>query len=376
MEQHSSVESSALFSPAQVAGIDLRNPFVMSPMTRRQAAGGTLHTSDYYLKRARGGVGLIITEGVAIDHPVSDYTKDCPQIAEPAHLSAWRKVVDDVHAAGTPMVLQLWHTGIRRPVEGSFNPHLPSVSPTGDYPGDWPHRFEPMTEAEIEQVIDAFARAAEEAKALGFDGVEIHAAHGYLVDQFFWDQTNSRTDKWGGDATSRTRFGCEVVREIKRRTGADYPVFLRFSQWKLDYYEARLAETPQELEAYLLPLAEAGVDVFDASTRRFWVPEFKDSDLNLAGWAKKITGKASMTVGSVGLEGPLESTVRLTKGEEPVAGITGLRELYDMFERGDFDLVGVGRALLANPDWVEKVRDDRLSELAPYTNATAAIAVR
>jgi 2,4-dienoyl-CoA reductase-like NADH-dependent reductase (Old Yellow Enzyme family) len=125
-----------------------------------------------------------------------------------------------------------------------------------------------------------------------------------------------------------------------------------------------VVQTPAELETWLVPLAEAGVDIFDASTRRFWLPEFEGSDLNLAGWAKKVTGKASMTVGSVGLESPLD--VRGDNNDPIGATSTNLLRLAEMFDRGDFDLVAVGRALLSNPNWVNLVRDGNFDRIRPY----------
>jgi len=143
---------------------------------------------------------------------------------------------------------------------------------------------EPMTQAEIDAVVEAFAQAAEAAQRTGFDGIEIHGAHGYLIDQFFWEGTNRRADKYGGDLASRTRFAAEIIRECRRRTGPRFPILLRFSQWKQQDYAARLAATPQELARFLEPLAAAGLDGFHSSTRLFWEPEFEGSDLNLAGW--------------------------------------------------------------------------------------------
>src|ERR1019366_3011802 len=135
----------------------------------------------------------------------------------------------------------------------------------------------------INDVTRAFGEAAASAQRLGFDGVEIHGAHGYLLDQFFWHVTNRRTDGYGGDLPARTRFAVEVIREIRSRVTADFPVCLRYSQWKLQDYNAKLANSPNELERFLAPLTDAGVDLFHCSQRRIWEPEFEGSSLNLAG---------------------------------------------------------------------------------------------
>ncbi|MGX1251961.1 2,4-dienoyl-CoA reductase-like NADH-dependent reductase (Old Yellow Enzyme family) [Streptomyces ambofaciens] len=222
-----------------------------------------------------------------------------------------------------------------------------------------------MTQRDLDDVIGAFAESAAAAERIGFDGVEIHGAHGYLVDQFLWSGTNRRTDAYGGDPVARTRFAAEIVAAVRETVSADFPVLFRYSQWKQDVYGARLAETPQELEAILAPLASAGVDAFHASTRRYWLPEFEGSDLNLAGWTKKLTGKTAITVGSVGLDGDF---TKAFQGEG--APIGSLDNLLDRLERDEFDLVAVGRALLQDPQWAEKVLTGRFDALAPYDAAS------
>jgi 2,4-dienoyl-CoA reductase-like NADH-dependent reductase (Old Yellow Enzyme family) len=220
-----------------------------------------------------------------------------------------------------------------------------------------------MEQSDIDAVIEAFASAAMSAKTLGFDGVAIHGAHGYLIDQFFWPRTNRREDGYGGDLAGRLRFGIELVQEMRRRIGPDFPIMFRFSQWKATHYDVKLAETPDQLAEFLQPLAAAGVDIFDASTRRFWLPEFAGSDLNLAGWAKKLTGKISMAVGSVGLQGPLDVAAGLN--EQDTTGVTteNLARLSEMMARDEFDLIGIGRIILSNPDWANLVRAGRFDQL-------------
>jgi 2,4-dienoyl-CoA reductase-like NADH-dependent reductase (Old Yellow Enzyme family) len=207
-----------------------------------------------------------------------------------------------------------------------------------------------MTEADIKDTIQAFGRAAADAKRLGFDCIEIHGAHGYIIDQFFWEQTNNRTDQYGGKTLAeRSRFAIEVIKEIRKQVGEDFAIIMRLSQWKSTDYNYKMAKTPEEMESWLIPMAEAGVDIFHCSQRRFWEPEFEGSDLNFAGWAKKITGKPTITVGSVGLSGEFLAAFA-GESSQP----SSLDELIRRFERGDFDLVAVGRPLLADPHWVEK----------------------
>ena len=160
----------------------------------------------------------------------------------------------------------------------------------------------------------------------------------------------------------RTRFAVEVIEEIRRNVSPDYPVCLRYSQWKLQDYAAKLARTPQELEHFLEPLSAAGVDIFHCSQRRFWEPEFEGSPLNLAGWTKKLTGKPSITVGSVTLNQEFTTTSR----NPDTAAVTGIDDLLDRMNRDEFDLVAVGRSLIVNPDWPAMIQRGALDELQPF----------
>ena len=209
-----------------------------------------------------------------------------------------------------------------------------------------------MTESEIQDVIDAYARSARHARDIGFDGIAIHGAHGYLIDTFLWDETNRRSDAWGGDRRARTRFAAEAVRAVRREVGPALPIFFRFSQWKQQDFKAKLASTPQELEEVLGPIADAGVDVFDGSVRYFDRAEFEGSPLNLSGWARKLTGKLAMAIGGIGLDRGYYDSRR----DGRAGGADNIRRLLERFELGEFDLVAVGRALLNEPSWTTLLR--------------------
>ena len=222
-----------------------------------------------------------------------------------------------------------------------------------------------MTDSEIGDVIEAFVQGGVDCYRIGFDGVALHGGHGYLIDQFFWDETNLRNDRWGGDIAARSEFAVEIVKQIRSRTSPTFPINLRWSQWKLQDYGATLVNSPQELEQFLGPLVDAGVDIIDCSQRRYWEAAFDGSDLNLAAWAKKLTGKPTMTVGSVGLNQELFASL----GGE-VGTPASLDRLEVLLERGDFDLVGVGRALLVDPEWAAKVKRGAIMETLPFSVET------
>jgi len=352
-----------LARPTVINGLTVPNRIAMAPMTRMFSPGGVpgADVASYYSRRAAAGVGLIVTEGTYVGHESAGNSGSVPRFHGEEQLAGWAKVAEEVHAAGGTIVPQLWHIGMVR--EQGEQPYVdaPAVGPSGLRPGADEPTGKAMTQRDLDDVIGAFAEAAAAAERIGFDGVEIHGAHGYLVDQFLWAGTNRRTDAYGGDPVARTKFAAEIVAAVRETVSAEFPIIFRYSQWKQEAYRARLAETPEELEAILAPLAAAGVDAFHASTRRYWLPEFEGSDLNLAGWTKKLTGRTTITVGSVGLDGDF---LRGFAGEG--APVKGIDDLLDGLEREEYDMVAIGRALLQDPQWAAKVLAGRIDELKPY----------
>lgn len=355
---------SAFFSPITINNTHLRNRIAMAPMSRYFARDGVPpeDAPDYYARRARGGAALIITEGAAIPHPLAALKPTVPCFHDDA-LPVWTRVAEAVHREGSAILAQLWHAGLMRSGEAG-HAMTGGMGPSSTMPA---FAFEgiAMEKADIDEVVAAYAQAGAAAHRLGFDGINIHGAHGYLIDEFMWQGTNTRHDDYGGSDAARLRFAQDVVKAIRQATSPSFMIMFRFSQWKSTDYGARLAETPGDLARHLEPLVDAGVDVFDASTRRFWLPEFPGSDMNLAGWAKHITGKPSMSVGSVSLEGPRRNTPK-DQEIEPELMLENLAEAHRFLERGDFDLLAVGRAMIANPAWANLVAEGKTSWLVPY----------
>jgi len=342
-----------LFRPARFGAATLQSRLVMAPMTREFCPGGVPgpNVAEYYRRRAAGGVGLIVTEGTLIDHAAANaYSDRVPRFHGKDALAGWQGVVDAVHAAGGHVIPQLWHTGAVR-VPGASGSPEPGCGPVEIRADEGSLRCRALGPAEIEAIIRAFGEAAGHAERLGFDGVEIHGAHGYLVDQFMRAASNTRTDAWGGSPDKRLRFALEVVAAVRAAVSPGLPVVFRFSQWKSDDHRARLVDDPAQLAGLLEPLAAAGVDVFHASTRRFWEPAFDGSARTLAAWTRAITGKPVIAVGGLGLDdapGPglppdSPSLVAMRKG----------------LERGAFDFSAAGRALLADAAFGNRLRDAR-----------------
>jgi 2,4-dienoyl-CoA reductase-like NADH-dependent reductase (Old Yellow Enzyme family) len=358
--------SSALFTSIGVGDLTLPNRVVMAPMTRSFSPGGVpgANVAEYYARRAAGGTGLIITEGTVVGHSMNVVPDGIPHFYGETALEGWARVAHAVHAEGGLIFPQLWHLGAYDGPDAAPRDGVPAASPSG-LGLSGAEAGAPLTSAQIDEVIDSFARAAADARRIGFDGIELHGAHGFLIDQFLWENTNRRDDSYG----DRTRFAAEVVAACRGAVGADFPISLRLSQWKMGQYTAKIANSPEQLEAVLTPLVLAGVDVFHLSTRRFWLPEFDGSDLTLAGWTRKITGRPVIAVGSAGITPSDFESAFAGQGAE----VEGIDRLHAALERGEFDLIALGRALVSEPEWAAKVRDGRAAELRPFSPADLAV---
>jgi 2,4-dienoyl-CoA reductase-like NADH-dependent reductase (Old Yellow Enzyme family) len=322
--------------------------------------------AEYYKRRAAGGVALIIGESCAVDH-VSATAQPAACHLTPATVGAWAHCVQAVHQAGGEMILQLWHEGaLRDPADGQ------TLSPSGTgYPGHFGGRA--ASAAELDAIRSAFVRSAILARSAGAAGIEVHACHGYMLDQFLWESTNRRTDGYGGpDMRDRVRFPAEIVAAIRAACGKDFLISLRFSQWKQYAYDASIAPQPEELETMLTALRNAGVDVFHASTRRFWMPPWPSSSLSLAGWTRKLSGQPTIAVGSVGLDRDVMASFSTDDSEAREDVARTVAELSTRFATGEFDLVAIGRSLIGDPDLVGKIKAGRYGEIRAFQKADIA----
>ena len=364
-----------LFQPRRIKSLELKNRIVMAPMTRNFSPNGIpdAQVVEYYRRRAAADVGLILSEGTTIARPAA---RNMPQIPHfhGDSLAGWQQVIDAVHGAGGKMGPQIWHVGAVASGMTDWLPDGAPESPSGLMGPDTP-RGQAMSDEDIADTIAAFATAAADAQRVGFDVLEIHGAHGYLIDQFFWSGTNRRDDRWNGATIAeRSRFAAEVVKAMRAAVGPAFPIILRVSQWKQQDFSARLAGTPDEMTQWLQPLVDAGVDILHCSQRRFWEAEFPEIDgengLNFAGWAKKLTGAATISVGSVGLDGDMFNAFA-GKG----SGTSPLDKLVERMARDEFDLIAVGRALLSDPLWATKVRQGDEAGLKAFDPAAMATLV-
>ncbi|MBB4614268.1 oxidoreductase [Novosphingobium taihuense] len=359
---------SGLFSVLSVGAVQLRNRFVLPAMQRGLAVNYTLTPQliEYYRRCAHGGAGLIITESVAVNHPTATGHDGFVMMIDASRADSWTRCFDAVHGEGSRILVQLNHTGACR-VENSGGPRpdMASLSPSGLIRAGNPNG-RAATLAELAEIRDGFVDSAMQAKAFGADGVEVHCAHGYLLDQFLWSETNLRADDYGGATLAeRARFPAEIVAAIRKAAGADFLISVRFSQWKEADYSARIVHSAQELQPFLKRMQDAGADLFHASTRRFYEPAAVDAPTTFAGWVKSQTDLPVITVGSVGLNVDVMDTIYT---EQVIESRTqqSIEKLETLFREGQFDLVAVGRSMMGDPDWVNKIREGRYADVIPF----------
>jgi N-ethylmaleimide reductase len=327
----------ALFSPYDLHGLKLKNRVVMSPLTRSRAGEQRLPNSlmaEYYAQRA--SAGLIISEATVISLQGIGW-RNSPGIYSDEQAQAWKQVVDAMHAKGTPMFLQLWHCG--RASHSSFHPDqglpvAPSAikinadyihTPIGKQPYETPRALE--TE-EVTAVVEDYRAAAERAKAAGFDGVEIHSANGYLIDQFLQSKTNHRTDRYGGSIENRYRFLDEIVRAIlavwpSRRVGVHLSPNGNFNDMGSPDYRETFLYVAKQLDRYELAYLHL-VDGLEFGFHKLGTP------MTLAEFRNVF-------------KGPLMGNCGYTQ-ETAEATIQG----------HNADLISFGRPFISNPDLVER----------------------
>ncbi len=342
-----SANANSLFTATDINGVTLRNRWAVAPMTRVSASedGSANNTmARYYERFARGGFGLVITEGVYTDRAFAQGYLNQPGLTDEGQAQAWRPVVDAVHRHGARFVAQLMHAGAisqgNRFREAAVGPS--AVQPKGHqmefYRGKGPYPTPAaMTEEQIADAIEGFAASAARAVAAGFDGVEIHGANGYLIDQFLTDYANQRSDRWGGDTRRRTTLVRAVFEAVRARVGADVPVGVRISQGKVNDFTHKWAGRDQDAEAIFGTLADAGASYIHVTEHRVWEPAFEGRRDSLVALARRYAPQ-----------------VRLIAN----GGVADAPRAQEVMAAGA-DIVALGKAALANPDFPNRLQADQ-----------------
>ena len=341
-----------VLEPTALGGLALPNRAVVAPMSRVSTAGDGIPTPQmaaYFAAFAAGGFGLVLTDGTYLDHAHSQAYPDQPAIVTDEQVRAWARVTDAVHAEGGRIVLQLMHVGAL--VQGNHHRDVP-IAPSAVRPrgrmlrgyggsGDWtlPRA---ATRDDLRDVVAAFAASAARARTAGFDGVEVHAANGYLLDQFLTPYTNQRADGYGGPPAARARLVAEVIAAVRAAAGDDFPVGVRVSQlkvndadhrWTLDEARGLLGRIARERPAYLHVATEGAG--WEATS-------FLAPGVSITGLARDIAGVPVIANG--GMDDP-QLAARVLDG-------------------GHADLVSLGHGAIANPDWPARLAAGR--PIAPF----------
>ena len=331
-----------LFRPISIGELALKNRLAVAPMSRVSTQNGgvpTAEMADYYTDYANGGFGLLITEGTYTDAAFSQGYDKQPGLVTTEQQTGWRTVVESVHTAGAAIVLQLMHAGaLSQTLTQTVGPS--AVQPKGrkmvEYGGEGPYPLpEAMTPAAIASAVDGFVRAAQRAQAAGFDGVEIHGANGYLIDQFITTYTNHRTDDYGGPVGNRIRLAGAIIRAIRSVVPPSFVVGIRLSQGKVNDFDYRWPGGAAEGEVMFKAIEAAGADyIHIASEGRDWLQTARfETGLTITEVARQATCLPVMANG--GMHKPQQAEQVLADGHA--------------------DLVSLGTGALANPDWPRRV---------------------
>lgn len=335
-----------LFSPVSSSTLALPNRLAVAPMTRVTATAEGVPTETmarYYMRFATGGFGLVITEGNYIDRAFSQTYEYQPGLADEAQARGWQPIVESIHHVGAKIIAQIQHSGAL--CQG--NPHAkesvaPSaIQPKGEqmtfYRGQGPYRTpRELTDEEISDVIASFAATAVRATQIaGFDGVEIHGANGYLLDEFLTDYTNQRKDAWGGNVTNRIRLAVEVVKAVRAAVGEATPVGIRISQGKVNDFFHKWAEKEDGASVIFGSLADAGVDYIHVTEFEAWRPAFDEKGPTLVQLARRYA-RNTLLIANGGLHYPAMAERVLEDGA---------------------DVIALGRSALSNPNWPNRVRE-------------------
>ncbi|NEE03730.1 NADH:flavin oxidoreductase [Phytoactinopolyspora halotolerans] len=331
--------------PAQIGPLELLNRLAVAPMTRVSATPDGVPTrqmAEYYASFARGGFGLIITEGTYTDLRYSQGYLNQPGAVTDEHLAGWRTVTDAVRAEGGTLIAQLMHAGAlsqgNRYTDETAGPS--AVRPRGamlsEYGGEgpWPMPKE-MSAADIDEAITGFVHAARQAHEAGFAGVELHGANGYLLDQFLTTYTNQRTDSYGGDVNNRVRLICEVASAVRTAVPAGFVVGVRLSQTKVNDFEYRWPAGTHDAEIIFRSLAATGVDYLHiASEGRDWIETARlDTGDTITALARRHTGLPVVANG--GMHRPDQAA--------------------RVLDEGHADMLSIARSALSNPDLPRKL---------------------
>ena len=344
-----------LFSPFMINNFKLKNRIGLAPMTRMSSVKDSIPRQDvldFLVRRARNGAAIVYTEAIVTDYESAQGYPGQARILKDKQIEAWKPVVESIRSEGAVSIMQIFHCG--RMAWPEVNPAGRIIAPSAVAP----RQNNPITNApypvpeeitllEIEQVIEGFIETAKGAIAAGFDGVEIHGAHGYLISQFLSSYSNKRSDTYGGAIENRYRFAHEVIQAVRTVIPDDRLMIFRISNWGVADMDISLFESKEEYQEIIKLLSKEPIDVLSVSTYMYGDKAFS-TDQNMAQITREVTSLPVLICG----------------------GIHDRETADDALK--DADIILSAKSLLLNPDWVEDVRTGKSLPLHKSEEANIA----
>lgn len=333
-----------LFKQGNISNHIFKNRYMVGPMTRVSSeADGTPNerVHQYYVRYAKGGFSTVITEGTYPDTTYSQGYENQAGLATEKHRDAWKPIVEDIKSNGSKAIVQLMHAGAQS--QGSYyneetiapSPYDPNAEKVGAYGGEGNfQKAREMTQGDIDEANRGFVQASIYAAEAGFDGIELHGANGYLLDQFLSEGINKRTDKYGGSVEKRLTFLLEIIKEVREAIGDDMVLGIRISQIKVVNPNHKWSGGEKEAETIFGILGRSEVDYIHISDDDAAEPGFGEGTMTMAAAAKAYGGVSVITAGNLA-------------DPDKAAG---------MIDREECDYVAVARAALANPDAPNRIQ--------------------
>ena len=349
------MNKNALFSPFELKNIKLKNRIGVAPMTRMSSPGDSIPRQDvldFLIRRAKNGAALVYTEGIVTDYESAQGYPGQSRLTTQQHIDAWAPVVKEIQKAGAIAIIQIFHCG--RIGWPEINPAKRIIAPSPLTP----KQHNPLTDApypvpdtmstfDIQHVIRGFVETAKGAVAAGFDGIEIHGAHGYLISQFLSAYSNQRPDGYGGTVENRYRFAHEIIQAVSEAIPKDRILTFRISNWGVVDMDVSLFENEDEYQQIITLLSKEPLDAISVSTYDYSEKAFKTNQ-NMAQITRQATRLPIIICGKIYDRASCEEALM------------------------DAEIILSAKSTLLNPNWVEDVKKDRT--LPIYKSQEADIA--
>lgn len=349
------MSSAKLFTPFQLKNFALKNRIGVAPMTRMSSLRDSVPRQDvldFLVRRAANDAAIVYTEAIVTDYESAQGYPGQARMTTQRQIEAWKPVVEAIRQYGSLAIMQMFHCG--RMAWPEVNPADRSIGPSPLTPRqDNPLTGEPypvpdeMSRFDINHVINGFIETAKGGVAAGFDGIEIHGAHGYLINQFLSAYSNQRTDEYGGSVENRFRFAREIIRGVKKVVPDDRLLTFRISNWGVADTEVSLFESREEYQQVIKLLSREPVDAISVSTYDFRLKAF-DTEKNMAQLTREVTDLPIMICGRI---------YDRTSADKALE---------------DADIILSAKSMLLNPHWISGLQEDKPMQV--YTSEEADIA--